>query len=106
MAPWLRASFPLYFLIVTQAIAQQAGVFPGEALVMLREGARVDDLIRSVHNVDGALVDLQAEMVSGPMRTWLLRFEENEVPREPLLRVLRGHPLVALAQWNHVIRCV
>jgi serine protease len=103
MAPWLRASFPLYFLIATQAIAQQAGVFPGEALVMLREGARVDDLIRSVHNVDGALVDFRAEVVSRPMRTWLLRFEENEVPREPLLRVLRGHPLVALAQWNHVI---
>lgn len=72
---------------------------PGDILLMLAPGARAEDVVRDLKDVDGVTTGMRvAQEVSAPMRIWLLKFTPGTVPQERMLEAVKRHPKVMLAQ--------
>ncbi|HRH39772.1 MAG TPA: S8 family serine peptidase, partial [Flavobacteriales bacterium] len=55
-------------------------------------------------SINGVASGLKVEReVSAPMRAWLLRFDQGAMNDQLLLRTVRNHDAVQLAQFNHYI---
>ncbi|MBK9177715.1 MAG: S8 family serine peptidase [Flavobacteriales bacterium] len=88
-----------------QAQLKDSEYVPGNILVMLQPGGSVDAIVRDLALVDGIPTGLQvAHEVSAPMRAWLLQFEESAQTQWNMLRLVRSHPAVQLAQNDHVVK--
>lgn len=84
--------------------AQHADHLPGDFIVMLAHGADASAVCEDLRTWNGQPTGLQAvKLLSAPMRTWLLHFDNAMVPEHALLRALERHPQVMLAQYNHVV---
>ena len=97
----------LLFTTTTALLAQQQGpaYTAGELLVMLRPEARVEAVVQDLRMVNGTLTGLRVErVVSAPWRAWLLRFDAAALAQPMMLRALRGHADVQLAQNNHLVQ--
>jgi len=84
--------------------AQGPAYIPGDLLVMLAPGQGPQALVRDLHTVDGRTTGLTVvREVSAPMRAWLLHFDPATVPQQVMLRAIRGHRSIQMAQNNHLI---
>lgn len=91
-------------LSTAAALAQQA-YLPGDLLVMLRPGASPDALARDLSMVDGQATHLRVvQELSAPMRIWQLHYENPALPEPVMLRAVKAHATVQLAQLNHVVK--
>lgn len=89
-------------MISANSIAQLTYV-PGDVLVMLKARATAKTIADDLQLIDGKPTHLQViSEVSAPMRTWLLHYDNAEIPQERMLRAMRAHPGVAIAQSNHI----
>ena len=71
---------------------------------MVTEKGDPDIVARDLHTVDGVATGLYvSQQVSAPMRAWLLRFDAEALAHDRMIRALYGHPMVQLAQNNHVV---
>lgn len=78
---------------------------PGNILVMLQAGASAERLAADLAIVDGHPTGLRVENeVSAPLRTWLLKFDDGAIAQWNMLRAVRNHPYVMLAQNDHVVK--
>lgn len=78
---------------------------PGNILVMLQAGASAEKLANDLAVLDGQPTGLHVDKeVSAPLRTWLLRFDDMAVAQWNMLRAVRNHPSVMLAQNDHVVK--
>ncbi len=94
----------LAFLVLTPTLvhAQRPVVLPGDLLVMLRSDGSPEKVASDLAYLNGVANGLHVEhLVSQPMRTWLLRFDPQRADQAILLRAVRNHPQVQLAQNNH-----
>lgn len=97
----------LLTLSLGSAIAQlnETEYVPGNILVMLQRGASADAIARDLAVVDGQPTGLHVvQEVSAPMRAWLLRFDDSAQAQWNMLRLVRSHPAVMLAQNDHVVK--
>jgi len=87
------------------AFAQGPAYVPGDLLVMLQPGASVTSIAADLSALNGQANGLRVvREVSTPMRTWLLHFDEQLVAQPVMLRAVKDHPAVQLAQNNHVVK--
>ncbi len=92
-------------LAPTTLQAQGPDVIAGDLLVMLKSNARAGTIANDLAELNGARIDLQVvREVSAPMRTWLLRFDPTMADQSVVLRAVRNHPDVLLAQNNHHVK--
>lgn len=85
--------------------AQEPDVIPGDLLVMMRPDADVRRVVESLRVIEGRATGLRLiREVSKPMRTWKLQFDASAVPQAVMLRAVRNHTDVQLAQNNHRIK--
>ena len=85
--------------------AQGPAYLPGEVLVMLKPGEVAQYVADDLQLLNGQRTGMEvAQEVSGPMRTWLLRFDATAMAQEDVLRAVNAHPSVQLAQRNHVVK--
>lgn len=78
---------------------------PGNILVMLQPGASAETVARDLTTLDGLATGLRVEKeVSAPMRTWLLAFDTDAAAQWTMLRAVRNHPAVVLAQNDHLVK--
>jgi len=92
-------------LASTVTSAQGPAYIPGDVLVMLQPGASATTVARDLGTVNGAATGLRVvREVSAPMRAWLLHFDETHMGQETMLRAVKNHPAVQLAQNNHTIQ--
>ena len=102
----MRLAFVLALLLssISAVLGQGPAYIPGDVLVMLRPGASPDDVVADLRNVEGVATGLAVKReVSTPLRAWLLHFDPASVPQPVMLRAVRAHRAVQLAQNNHVI---
>lgn len=93
------------FLIGSLLQAQESAYVRGDVLVMLRPEARYGAVVADLQVIDGTSTGLHLEReVSTPLRTWLFRFDADATPHAVMLRALRNHPMVQLAQNNHLVK--
>ncbi|TVR39369.1 MAG: hypothetical protein EA392_06380 [Cryomorphaceae bacterium] len=77
---------------------------PGQILVSLQEGKTAYQVARSLDRVNGALTDFEVlKQVTPYMNIWLVGFNEQAVPMDAMLRAVKEHPLVEVAQVNHMV---
>lgn len=89
-------------LSFTVARAQGPEIVPGDLLVMVKPGTEVRTIARDLAMVNGRSTGLRVEReVSAPMRTWLLHFDPAVAEQPVMLRAVRNHPAVQVAQNNH-----
>ncbi|HRH38147.1 MAG TPA: S8 family serine peptidase [Flavobacteriales bacterium] len=103
----MKGSFLLIvaFLIARITFAQETEHVPGDILIMLRPGASVSAVVDELRQVEGDPTGLRVvREVSAPMRAWLLRFDAEAVPQHVMLRAVRAHRAIQMAQNNHVIK--
>lgn len=96
--------FCLGFLFSVSLSAQGPARIEGDVLVVVKENSKIEDIASRVNQEMGLLVDLKInKLVSAPMRTYLLNFNEQEVSLRELLYVLRKTEGVSMAQGNHIV---
>ncbi len=89
----------------TALFAQRPEAIPGDLLIMVHEGASAQDIVADLDRVNGKRTGIRVvDEVSVPMRTWLLRFDPTHVEQAVMLRAVRNHPAVQLAQNNHQLK--
>lgn len=87
------------------ALAQGPSYVPGDVLVMLHPGASAEAVAADLAVFNGQTTGLQVvREVSAPMRTWLLHFDEQRVAQPVMLRAVKDHSAVLLAQSNHTVK--
>lgn len=95
----------LFLVFQLPALAQGPTYVPGDVLVMLAPGQAPSALVKDLRMVDGRPTGISVvREVSAPMRAWLLHFDASLQPQEVMLRAVRGHRSVQLAQNNHLIK--
>ncbi|MBK7620648.1 MAG: S8 family serine peptidase [Flavobacteriales bacterium] len=95
-------AFVALSLVVSTATAQAPQVIPGDLLVMLRSDGSAQKVAEDLAVFNGTANGLHVEReVSASMRAWLLRFDPQRADQAVLLRAVRNHPHVQLAQNNH-----
>ncbi|MBK9760960.1 MAG: S8 family serine peptidase [Flavobacteriales bacterium] len=96
-------SLALFSFAVSQA--QRPEAIPGDILVMLMPGASPQQIVDDVARLDRGASGLHVEReISAPMRTWLLQFDASAVSQVEMLRTVRQHHAVQLAQNNHQLK--
>ncbi|HQV50894.1 MAG: S8 family serine peptidase [Flavobacteriales bacterium] len=95
----------LSFLVPNSARSQGPSIVPGDIMIMLTPGANVNQIVTDLEAIKGIPTGLRVEgIISEPMRAWLLHFDAVDIDQNLMLRELRRHPLVQLAQNNHVVK--
>ncbi len=104
---------PIYALLATllffsgvsaQQLHQEAPFFPGELIVRLHDNAQLETLLTDYRFIDGQQSDLNViRQLSEKMRIWHLRFDDAVIGNHDMLRAVRQHPAVELAQFNHEV---
>ncbi len=90
--------------VQTTLQAQEVEYWPGRILVMMGPGHPPDVLADDLAIVEGKRTGLRVDReLSAPMRAWLLEFDHEAVPQPVMLRAVRGHRAVQLAQNDHRI---
>jgi hypothetical protein len=85
--------------------AQRPEAIPGDLLVMLRPGASAGAIAADLALTNGQANGLRVvHEVSAPMRTWLLQFDPTRAEQAVMLRAVRQHPAVQMAQNNHRLK--
>lgn len=102
----MRASLLTLFVLLFLAgpVRSQSAYVPGDILVMLAPGASPDALVRDLARMGDRSTGIWvAQEVSAPMRAWLLHYDALDIPHEVMLRHVRAHRSVQIAQSNHVV---
>ncbi len=101
----LLASLALFVLSPRHVSAQGPEYVPGDILVMMAEGADPATVAAELATVKGVPTSLRVvQEVSAPMRAWLFHFDETRIAQPIMLREMRRHPGIQLAQNNHIIK--
>ncbi|MEZ4737958.1 MAG: S8 family serine peptidase [Flavobacteriales bacterium] len=97
---------PAIFLLGPRiSVAQGPEVIPGEVLVMLNPGATAEVIANDLVELNGDWIGMHVvKEVSAPMRVWKLRFDPATAEQYDVLRAVRNHPEVQLAQNNHRLK--
>ena len=86
------------------ALAQGPAYVPGDLLVMVRSGMDARAIAADLGAFNGQPTGLQVvREVSAPMRTWLFHFDEQLITQPVMLRAMKDHRAVLLAQNNHLV---
>ncbi len=105
MMRWRTVLSILCLLLVLNAVSQEPAYVEGDILVMLREGIAPEAVVRDLREVDGTRTGLiMVQEVSAPMRAWLLHFDAQTIAQQVMLRAVRDHAGVQLAQYNHLVK--
>jgi hypothetical protein len=91
--------FLFVFYLPAQDIQRRV---PGEILVKLKDGRNPfkDTQLLDDFRSKGIVVD---NKLGKTFNIWLFKFDENTVNPEKLLRIIKEHPAVQLAQYNHPV---
>lgn len=94
--------FLLIAITTTQAQNIDSNREPGELLVMMKND--IDPMQNALLRADiesrGIIIDRK---VTKSFNIWLFRFNEADQPAEKALELIRQHPSVKLAQFNHKV---
>lgn len=86
----------------TTELTAQAVAIPGDLLIMLAPGASAQKVAADLRVLHGSPTGIEVvHEVSAPLRTWLLHFDPARAAQSDLLRAVRSHKDVMLAQNNH-----
>ncbi|MFO0359396.1 MAG: S8 family serine peptidase [Flavobacteriales bacterium] len=91
-------------MIFSSTQAQTLPYVPGEIIVMTQEKGDVYKITQDLNREHGVFARVEVkELLSAPMRTWLLGFDESAVSMSEMLYSTKKNPQVKLAQTNKIL---
>lgn len=82
--------------------AQSTDPIPGDLLIMLTPSGSAAKVAEDLGTWNGTATGLKVvQRISAPMRIWQLHFDPERARQEDMLRAVRSHAQVLLAQNNH-----
>ncbi len=95
--------FLLLFLFSSHLFAQESNRVPGELLVSVKAGYTGEELVQSFNYYSPDKITLVQKLIPGYA---IYQFNFNETPDSPMrvLNLLKQHPYVDIAQFNHVVK--
>lgn len=100
---------PLYLIVLAlfatlRGQAQQTDHVPGQVIVMIEPGMRIEKLLGTPIGTAPTPVYLHHEKtLSSSLRIYLLSFDPQQIAEQAVLLSLRKNPMIALAQFNHYL---
>lgn len=77
----------------------------GELIVQLKDNNQVEALIQDFSVINGAHTEFSLiEELSAPMHLWHFKFNPELIEESVLLRLVKQHSNVSLAQFNHFVQ--
>jgi hypothetical protein len=100
----LTISFIAVLLCFSAVHAQNLPYVPGEIIVMTQEKGDIYKITNDLNRDHGVFARVEVkELLSAPMRTWLLGFDETSISMNEMLYSVKKNPQVKLAQTNKVL---
>ncbi|OWY25101.1 T9SS C-terminal target domain-containing protein [Sphingobacteriales bacterium UPWRP_1] len=96
----------LFFLTVMApaAFALQANYVPGDMLLQLLPGKKVETVLQDFRTFEGKTTRLRVHKNLAPtLRIYQLRFDYTRIDQQKLLHALFHHPAVQTVQNNHLV---
>src|SRR5690554_3322394 len=94
-----------FFICSVAASAQQSATEPGQLLVQIPSERAAIHLTHELGKINGTPTGLEvAELISGPMKIYLLTFDHTSIDPGEMLKAVEQHPAVTLAQFNHRVK--
>ncbi len=98
----LFSIFSLYVLSATAVFAQFNNVQPGDLIVLLKAGVQPEQVCEELSSINGIPTNLKiVEPLSKSMNIYLLHFNERMIDQNKMLAIVKQHPSVSIAQFNH-----
>ena len=95
----------LSFLFALRSVAQEAEYVPGHIMMMIAPGASPEAIAADLRDHQGIATGLRVDHeVSKPMRTWLLKFDHERIAQHEMLKAVRAHRDVQIAQNDHIVK--
>ncbi|MEL6863906.1 MAG: S8 family serine peptidase [Bacteroidota bacterium] len=94
----------MIFLLAAHSLqAQKLDHVLGHVLVQAKKEADIRQIVSDLQSYRGQSTQLEmVDKVSDPMQVWELKFDQNTINENYFLHQLQNHPLVSVAQFNHV----
>lgn len=93
-----------FLLVITTSFAQKSANDrePGELLVMMMDDQDPlqNAMLRANLEANGIIID---HKITKSFNIWLFRFNEKNHASEKVLKIIRQHPAVKIAQFNHKV---
>ncbi len=102
----MKRFFVLVFLVLiaSASFSQVAATVKGELLIQLKQNTTPSDVEKEALEELGILPALKMkEVVSDYMRIWLFTFNEDEIAKKDMIRMMNTLKSVSVAQANHII---
>lgn len=83
--------------------AQQASWIPGDLIIQFQAGETPSLLQREMASTDRPFILRTNRVLSKRMNLYLMQFDPTAVSEKEVLQIVRHHPSVQLAQFNHLV---
>jgi len=94
--------FFLLFLVISQTNAQDKNYISGNIIAKLNSATQVEDFCRDFQVYNKKSINLRTKSrLAYTINLWLLEYDYENVDEEALLRSVRNHKDIIVAQFNH-----
>ena len=91
------------FLVILSLLGKESSYVPGEMLIQIRPDLETDSILRTLSE-DFQDASLQSKrLLSKRMNIFLFEFDANSVSDAEILSLVKQHPFVLEAQFNHYV---
>lgn len=100
----MRRILTLAAVLVSLSLWAQMPHESGEIIIQLSPNGNPDQIVEDLAEVGGEATGLSIiKELSKPMAIWHLKFNESNIDEQTMLRLVKQHPGVQLAQFNHFV---
>jgi len=86
------------------AAHNETAFVPGQILVQIPTGQKPERLLYDLRILEGVATNLGFEtVISKPMDIYLLSFDQDVIDPFEMLKAVKAHPVVTIAQFNHYV---
>lgn len=91
--------------IMFNSAAQTIDHVQGQVIIQVSENSAIESIVKDLEFFHGQPTELRAkELLSEYMRAWLLEFSTESIDESLMLKELRMHPSIQVAQYNHIVK--
>lgn len=77
----------------------------GQLLVQIPDTRKAERMFSDLAELNGLTTGLKVDhLVSGPMKIYLLTFDQGQIDPFEMLKEVNAHPAVQIAQFNHLVQ--
>ena len=94
----------LLMLFIQHSVAAETEHALGQLMIQANSKSDVEQIVRDLSVLNGERTELRIkELVSEPMKIWLLTFNYRLIDEAEMLIAVNSHLLTRVVQYNHIV---